>query len=59
MARACRGRGEAMEKAKQLAAGAGEVIGKGARVVQDEADKGQWVEKAQAQAQKAGQSAKQ
>jgi len=48
-----------MEKAKQLAAGAGEVIGKGARVVQDEADKGHWVEKAQAQAHKAGQSAKQ
>ena len=48
-----------MEKARQVAAGAGEVIGKGARVVQDQADEGHWVEKAQGQAQKVTKSAKQ
>ena len=54
-----RGGAGGMEKARQVAAGAGEVIGKGARVVQDKADEGHWVEKAQDQAQKATQSAKQ
>ncbi len=53
------GGGPGREEARQVAAGAGEVIGKGARVVQDKADEGHWVEKAQDQAQKVTKSAKQ